>query len=154
MNEMKMASATSGEALVERVVASTIGLFDLAGLYLGQRLGLYRRSHDEGAATSRELADRTGVDERYAREWLEHQAVTGLLEVDDETADAKSAATRCRRVRRGAGRRRQPRLHRPAGASGAGHAAARCRSSWRRSGPARVSRIPSTARTPVRGSPS
>ena len=89
MNETYVASSKSSEALVERVVASTIGLFDLAGLYLGQRLGLYRALHDGGAATSEELADRAGVDERYAREWLEHQAVTGLLVVDDESAGAK-----------------------------------------------------------------
>ena len=58
MNQTEVASATSGEALIERVVASTIGLFDLAGLYLGQRLGLYRALHDGGSATSEALAHR------------------------------------------------------------------------------------------------
>ena len=29
------------------------------------------------------MAEATGTDERYVREWLEHQAVTGILEVDD-----------------------------------------------------------------------
>jgi len=73
--------ATS-DALIERIVASTIGLFDLAGIYLGQRLGLYRALRDDGPATSAELALRAGADERYVREWLEHQAVTGLLDAD------------------------------------------------------------------------
>jgi SAM-dependent methyltransferase len=82
-------SAMTGDALIERVVASTIGLFDLAGLYLGERLGLYRALRDAGGLTSDELAISAGVDERYAREWLEQQAVTGLLVVDDESASAK-----------------------------------------------------------------
>lgn len=30
-----------------------------------------------------ELAAKTGTYERYAREWLEQQDVTGILEVDD-----------------------------------------------------------------------
>jgi SAM-dependent methyltransferase len=74
----------SADALVERIVTSTIGLFDLAGVHLGQQLGLYRVLRDDGAATSAELAQRTGTDERYVREWLEHQAVTGLLAVTDD----------------------------------------------------------------------
>jgi 2-polyprenyl-3-methyl-5-hydroxy-6-metoxy-1,4-benzoquinol methylase len=89
MNQTEVVGATSGEALIERVVESTIGLFDLAGLYLGQRLGLYTALHEGGGATSEALAQRTGIDERYAREWLEHQAVTGLLTVDGETTSAK-----------------------------------------------------------------
>ena len=31
------------------------------------------------------LADRAGIAERYAREWLEQQAVAGVVEVDDAT---------------------------------------------------------------------
>ena len=79
----------ASQALVERVVSSTIGLFDLAGIYLGQRLGLYRALHDGGPANSTELAERAGIDERYTREWLEHQAVTGLLEAADAAAGAR-----------------------------------------------------------------
>ena len=48
-----------------------------------------------GPLTSAELAARTGTAERYAREWLEQQAVTGILDTDPE-ADARStAATPC-----------------------------------------------------------
>ena len=36
--------------------------------------------------TAPELAERSGTAPRYAREWLEQQAVAGLLTVDDETA--------------------------------------------------------------------
>ena len=40
-----------------------------------------------GAATSAELAKRAGIDERYAREWLEQQAATGILEVEGEARE-------------------------------------------------------------------
>jgi 2-polyprenyl-3-methyl-5-hydroxy-6-metoxy-1,4-benzoquinol methylase len=40
------------------------------------------RALTDGPLTSAELAGRTGTVERYAREWLEQQAVTGLLETD------------------------------------------------------------------------
>jgi 2-polyprenyl-3-methyl-5-hydroxy-6-metoxy-1,4-benzoquinol methylase len=76
------------EALVERIFSSTIGLFDLAAIYLGDRLGFYRALAEDGSATSTELARRTGTDKRYVREWLEQQAVTDILAVDDEAAAA------------------------------------------------------------------
>jgi hypothetical protein len=89
MNQTTATATTTGDALIERVFTSTIALFDLAGLYLGQRLGLYRALRNGGPATSSELAEATGTDERYAREWLEQQAVTGLLVVDDAAAEAR-----------------------------------------------------------------
>ena len=56
-------------------------------MYLGERLGLYRALAADGPATSTELAGRTGTTERYVREWLEHHAASGLLEVDVPAAD-------------------------------------------------------------------
>ena len=72
----------SPDALAERIFASAIASFDLSAIYLGHRLGWYRSLADDGPATPDDLARRTGTDARYAREWLEHQAVTGVLEVD------------------------------------------------------------------------
>lgn len=63
------------------------GTLELYAVYLGERLGLYRALADGEAVTSGELAERTGVAERYAREWLEHQAVAELVEVDTPHAD-------------------------------------------------------------------
>jgi 2-polyprenyl-3-methyl-5-hydroxy-6-metoxy-1,4-benzoquinol methylase len=74
----------SADALAERLFAATIGAFDLAGVYLGDRLGWYASLKEDGPATPEELASRTGSDARYAREWLEQQAVSGILAVDDE----------------------------------------------------------------------
>ena len=59
------------EALVERVVTSTIGLFELAGLYLGDRLGLYRALHDarsrDQRAAGRAHRHRRALRARVAR---------------------------------------------------------------------------------------
>jgi SAM-dependent methyltransferase len=73
---------SSADALAERIFASAVATFDLAGMYLGDRLGWYRSLADDGPASPDELSARTGTDARYAREWLEQQAVTGILEVD------------------------------------------------------------------------
>jgi len=70
------------DALVERLFLNAVGAFDLFSVYLGDRLGLYRVIADDGPLTSAELADAAGVHERYAREWLEHQAASELLDVD------------------------------------------------------------------------
>ena len=73
------------DALVERLFGDVLGFNEICLVYLGERLGLYRALGEHGAATSEELAERAEVDERYVREWLEHQAVAGILDVDDVT---------------------------------------------------------------------
>ena len=74
-----------------RLFEATLGAMDLFGVYLGDRLGLYRALADAGPLTSSGLAEAAGIHERYAREWLEQQAATGILEVDDAGADATEA---------------------------------------------------------------
>ena len=49
---------------------------------LGDRLGLFKDLATHGPATSAELAARTGVNERYAREWLGGMATAGYLDYD------------------------------------------------------------------------
>jgi SAM-dependent methyltransferase len=78
---------TPTQALVERLFAASIGTLELASVHLGIRLGFYRSLADAGSATPGELAARTGTAERYAREWLEQQAVAGFLVVEDSNAD-------------------------------------------------------------------
>jgi 2-polyprenyl-3-methyl-5-hydroxy-6-metoxy-1,4-benzoquinol methylase len=70
------------DALVERLFMNAVGAFDLFSVYLGDTLGLYRALADKGPLTSAELADAAGIHERYAREWLEHQAASDLLELE------------------------------------------------------------------------
>jgi 2-polyprenyl-3-methyl-5-hydroxy-6-metoxy-1,4-benzoquinol methylase len=82
-------AAARRDSLVERLFAATLGAMDVLAVYLGDRLGFYRALADRGALTSRELADATGTHERYAREWLEQQAASAVLEVDDVAAGAQ-----------------------------------------------------------------
>jgi hypothetical protein len=72
-------------ALADRLFRDAAGALELYTIYLGDRLGLYRALHEDGPATSGELAAQTGTNERYVREWLEHHAASGLLEVDVAT---------------------------------------------------------------------
>src|SRR5579871_5844188 len=85
-------SETAGEArrdeLVERLFSSAVGALDLLCIHIGDRLGLYEALAREGPMTSADLATAAGVNERYAREWLEQQAVSAILDVEDERAGA------------------------------------------------------------------
>ncbi len=73
------------DALVERLFQSSLGMMDILTIYLGDRLGLYRALAELGPATPSQLAATTRTHERYAREWLEQQAVAGLLDVETQT---------------------------------------------------------------------
>lgn len=74
------APAHTSEAFVQRLLDAVLGTLDVQAAYLGDRLGYYRllAEHDEGL-NSTELATGSCTAERYAREWLEQQAVTGFL---------------------------------------------------------------------------
>jgi 2-polyprenyl-3-methyl-5-hydroxy-6-metoxy-1,4-benzoquinol methylase len=67
------------DAFADRVFRSALGYFDILSIHLGETLGLYRALAEAGPTTSPELAERTGISERYAREWLEQQATAGIL---------------------------------------------------------------------------
>jgi predicted O-methyltransferase YrrM len=75
------------DALHERLFDNALGALELYTVYLGERLGLYRSLAEGGAATSSELAARTGTAERYVREWLEQQAASELVVVNDPQAE-------------------------------------------------------------------
>ncbi|MBL7502777.1 methyltransferase domain-containing protein [Frankia sp. CNm7] len=75
-------------AFAERVFEAALGAMELQAMYLGDRLGWYAALAERGPMTAPELAAATGTAPRYAREWLEHQAVSGYLTVDDQTAPA------------------------------------------------------------------
>lgn len=81
---MSDAISAQRDAFIERFLQSASGTFSLFSMYIGDRLGLYRALAEGGPATAAELAARTKTHERYIREWLEQQTVTGILEVEDE----------------------------------------------------------------------
>lgn len=71
-------------------MGATVGALELFGMYLGDRLGLYDALRRCGTCTPAALADAAGIDRRYAREWLEQQAVAGMLTVEDVTEGAEA----------------------------------------------------------------
>ena len=81
--------AGARDALAERLFGAALGAYELMTVHLGDRLGLYRALAEQGEATPAEVAAATGTQERYAREWLEQQAVAGILEVDEVGAPAE-----------------------------------------------------------------
>jgi hypothetical protein len=84
-----MTTATSpADALADRLFGATLGALELFSVYLGAELGLYRALVQNGPLTADGLAGAAGIAPRYAREWLEQQAVAGLLDVDDPDVDA------------------------------------------------------------------
>jgi 2-polyprenyl-3-methyl-5-hydroxy-6-metoxy-1,4-benzoquinol methylase len=77
------------EALAERLVEDTTHALETLSVNLGLELGLYQALNNLGTATELEIAAATGVAPRYAREWLEQQAVAGYLTCDDPTHPAE-----------------------------------------------------------------
>ena len=78
------------DAMVGRLFSSVIGSLELLHVYLGDHLGLYRALADKGPLTASELAKAAGVHKRYAREWLEEQAVSGFLTVEPNGEGAEA----------------------------------------------------------------
>jgi 2-polyprenyl-3-methyl-5-hydroxy-6-metoxy-1,4-benzoquinol methylase len=74
------------EAKVEAFVGKALGNFSAtmttALTALGDRLGLFKDLAQNGPATAAELAERAGVNERYAAEWLRGMAAAEYLEHD------------------------------------------------------------------------
>lgn len=81
--------AQAGE-LIERLFGQTIATLEMATIWLGTRLGLYDALATPGTAA--EIAQRSGVLERYVREWLEQQAIAGLVSVVEPDDDPSARA--------------------------------------------------------------
>ncbi|MCW2796819.1 MAG: methyltransferase protein, partial [Nocardioides sp.] len=80
------ASQQTADEVAERLFGSLLGTVEILSVYLGDRLGWYRSLAADGPASAVELAQRTDTQVRYAREWLEQQAVAGLLVVESDGA--------------------------------------------------------------------
>jgi SAM-dependent methyltransferase len=87
MTTIERTSQDAVEAFADRVFNAVLGAQEVQATALGLRLGWYEALASGGPMTSVQLAERTGTAERYAREWLEHQAACGYVEVDEPAAE-------------------------------------------------------------------
>ena len=87
------ATLTQKKPVNEEILHTLIGgvLQDLGGAFsvplvqLGESLGLYRALDEHGPMTSSDLAEETGLHERYVREWLSAQAASNYVSYDSES---------------------------------------------------------------------
>lgn len=71
---------------VGKALADLGGAFSVPLVRIGDRLGLYKALHAGGPMTAGELAEKTGIAQRYASEWLSQQAASTYLSYDAATA--------------------------------------------------------------------
>jgi 2-polyprenyl-3-methyl-5-hydroxy-6-metoxy-1,4-benzoquinol methylase len=69
-------------AFLGKVVGDFGAALSSSLVYIGQKLGLYKAMAASGPVTSTELAEKTGTNERYVREWLLNQASSGYVEYE------------------------------------------------------------------------
>jgi 2-polyprenyl-3-methyl-5-hydroxy-6-metoxy-1,4-benzoquinol methylase len=79
-------------AFVGKMLGDLGGAFSLPTVRIGFRLGLFESLHRDGAATSGELARRTGLAERYVREWALAQAANANIDFDADTEEFSLSA--------------------------------------------------------------
>jgi len=77
------------DELADHLFASMLGAFDMLTIHLGDQFGVYALLHRHGPLTEAEVSQRSGMDARYAREWLEQQTVAGIITVDDPARPAE-----------------------------------------------------------------
>ena len=70
------------EEFAQRVLADGTASITILMAAIGDRLGLFRVLAETGPATPAVLAERAGIDERYAREWLSAMAAAGYVDHD------------------------------------------------------------------------
>ena len=68
--------------LVGKMLGDLGGAFSVPTVRIGYRLGLFEALHRHGAQSAAELAKRTGLAERYVREWALAQAANGYITFD------------------------------------------------------------------------
>jgi 2-polyprenyl-3-methyl-5-hydroxy-6-metoxy-1,4-benzoquinol methylase len=79
INEEKM------NQLLGRFLDDFGAVFHGAMVVIGDKLGLYKAMAEAGPVTPKELAERTGTNERYVREWLASQAAGGYVTYEGES---------------------------------------------------------------------
>ncbi|MGI5471836.1 methyltransferase domain-containing protein [Streptomyces sp. CA-132043] len=73
-------AATAAADFHQRVIGDAAAAVRGLTVSLGRRLGLYRALAEHGPLTAAQLAERTGISERYAVEWLHAQLSAEYVE--------------------------------------------------------------------------
>ncbi len=73
--------------LQAKVLGDVAGSLGLIMAYMGDRLNLYSALAEMGAATSQKLAESTGLDQRYVREWLSANAAAGYVNYEPGSSE-------------------------------------------------------------------
>ena len=73
---------TKLQAFMGQFVQDLGAALSVATVTIGDKLGLYKAMADGSPVTPGVLAERTGTDERYVREWLSSQAASGYVTYD------------------------------------------------------------------------
>ncbi len=73
---------TKLNTLVGKMLGDLGGAFSVPTVRIGFRLGLFEALHAHGAVTIAALAKKTGLAERYVREWALAQAANGYIAFD------------------------------------------------------------------------
>jgi SAM-dependent methyltransferase len=68
-----------------RAVGDVAAAMSAVLVVIGDRLGLYQAMAGAGPLTPAQLAERAGIAERYAREWLSNQAAGGYVAYDADS---------------------------------------------------------------------
>ena len=82
MNEAQISSPVDPDrlkAFAFLLFSKLEGAFTAGMVHLGDRMGLYTAMVEAGPTTSAGLAERTGLHERWVREWLYNQAAARLV---------------------------------------------------------------------------
>ena len=80
-----MIDETKLNAFMGKILSDLGGAFSAPLVRMGDKLGLYKALNEHGPMTPGELSVKTNIAERYAREWLSHQASSGYLEYEPVT---------------------------------------------------------------------
>jgi len=70
---------------IGQILGDLGGAASIALVRLGDKFGLYKTLHQKGPMTVAELAAASGLNPRYLREWLSHQAASNYLSYDPAT---------------------------------------------------------------------
>ncbi|MGH9256731.1 MAG: class I SAM-dependent methyltransferase [Vicinamibacterales bacterium] len=85
MQTQAVLDQTKVDQFVGKVLGDTSATLVTLLATIGDRLGLFKELAASGPVTSVDFASRTGLNERYAREWLGGMATAGYIDYDSAT---------------------------------------------------------------------